>query len=204
MSRQNLIVEPVVELGLRTLQLSSSEVQLLHKIIDKAKKKNYIVTPDGWFVPIDDLRHDIRIVAEFIMHETSHYNEFEIGGGFRIFNNSQQLLDIPVDSTFRFAMDLENTIFAIKPGDMQKVSLGAQESWKISIDKNNPEMITFENGYRATKIILPHRPLISQFKKAQLLVENFSTSLEYFLKNYDEWKITTKNFRFIFGLDKIQ
>ena len=199
------VVRPVLELGLNTLPLNSVEKKLANRIERKAAKERYISTPDGWFVPLNDLRNDIPIVAEFIWHETIHYGEFEIGGGFDILINSHQLLGIPTNSNFRFGMDLANTVIKIRQGESRNISVGAQDFWKINVDNNQEEIITIiRNESKEPPIKSPLQSLKKRFRLAQLLVVDFSNKLEFCLNQYDEnMKITSSEIRFMFGIDYV-
>ncbi len=197
------VVLPVIELGFHALELSESEKRLATKIQARAAKHSYMTTPDGWFVPLRDLQDDMPTVAEFLWHETNHYGEFEIGGGFVILVNPRQTIGIPSDSTFRFAVDLANAVINIAPDEKRNVAVGTQDFWSIYADSSLEDIVIESNRPKGFTVKLPVKLLQEQFQTAQLSLINFATELQKNFKHYENWKITSDQFRFWFGLDKL-
>lgn len=67
-------------MGFNALKLNSTEKELALDIEKRAAIKGYLKIPEGWYVPLSDIRANIDIVVEFNWHETLHYGEFEIIG----------------------------------------------------------------------------------------------------------------------------
>ncbi|MEW6028107.1 MAG: hypothetical protein AB1554_01355 [Chloroflexota bacterium] len=196
------VVEPVIELGILALQLSKPEKELALKIRKRAVERGYMDSPDGWFVPLVDLLNDLDVVAEFLWHEARHFGEFEIGGGFVIKISPQEQLGIPFDSTFRFAFDLANVVLSLGRSEHKNVAVGAQEFWNISAD-SVLEYIYIQGGSKGPAVRVAIEPLQKQLRAAKSLVVKFATALEDRLKLYEDWRIASGEFKYMFGLDKI-
>jgi hypothetical protein len=197
------IVRPVIELGFNALKLNDSEKKLAHKIRKIATNHKYLDTPDGWFVPLADLQNEIGTVAEFLSHETLHYGEFEIGGGFEILVAPHESLGIPVDSTFRFAMDLAETIINIEKDEKRRVAAGAQENWDISTDSISGTFMILIKRRKELAFRIPVVPLQEQFQAAKLQLVTFATQLEDALRAYKGIQFTPNQLRFMLGIDKV-
>ncbi len=196
-------IVPVIELGLNSIKLNPLELQLAKKINRIAEKEKYIKTPDGWFVPISIVQDDLKTLAEFFWHETIRYGEFEIGGGFLIHADSKNILPIPYDSTFRFAMDLANSIINLKPGQKKNVAVGSQDFWILTADDINDELSIKSNKLESCRVMSSLQLLKKRFYEAQINVMNFENNIKKCMSLVIESRITPDEIDIMFGIDKI-
>lgn len=203
---QHVLVQPQIELAVRTIRPPSSttEGQFAAYIESVANKARHIETPDGWLVPLQDLRDRVKDVADFIYYEALQYGgEVEVAGGFAILTDDGHFLAISASSNFRFATELARTIINLKPDDQEHVLfVDNQELWKVSCMDSSIEIETERIARRRPEYLrLPAKELKEQMEAALAETERFVSDLEQFLLAHEDAHMTSESIRWIFGLN---
>lgn len=200
-------IRPVIELSIATSSLNQHEnaEQLARSIFAKRETLKLVSTPDGWFVPLQEIFPRIEGFIELLILELLQYGNLEICGGFEIRMDRNILLKVPLSSNFRFAADFANAILALPPNTKdQEVFIGNDETVLLS----SLDDITIIAPSRsqctvlAMSIHLPTAELTSQLKSSFEELRRFTHTLESAWEKVSDDK--PLQFNWLFGLDKLQ
>jgi hypothetical protein len=195
-------VIPVMELRLNATGIQNLDPGVIEQLRSVAIHTNSLPTPDGWFIPLADLKARMTIVAEFLLHETVHFGEFEIGGGFVILIEPGVSIGVPLSSSFRDAVNLANIVLSIGPSERRNFATGAQDFWTAVTNKDLTEIEFLKQGSKMLSVEVSLDPLRKEFRFAKQLLMEFANELGKTISRDPKWDTPLNLFRFMFGLDK--
>lgn len=189
-------IHPVIYLGIERdgLPLTGKAGELAETIRERSTYGGYLPTEGGFYVPLLDLIGYLTGLAEYLYEETVYNSRFEIGGSL-IFSNREGLsLPAPPRSSFRLAMNMVDSLIALREGETRRVYLSPVEPWQINRRGTMTGIETPEIAF-----IAPTVDLIAAAQDATVQIRQFAGRISPLLLAFKDPFITDEVIRTVFG-----
>lgn len=193
-------VVPVIEVSLKSFlpSIGTEEGKFALFLLELSQKEDLLETPDGWFFPLEYLTKDINSIAKYLLAESLAIGELDVCGGLQIFLDGKRIPSVSSGSSFRYAMDLANSIITNEEDNEIYVPIDSHHTLLFSFVK---DMVTISvYGEEYSYIPVPIRDLKKQLQIAQQDLREFAKTLKHAFEKQDTTIINSESLKYIFGL----